>query len=78
MPSPYCVDDFKDKFDSLYRLVIVASARAIHLAKNEPRSFGSSLRSQKPTIKSLEEVLDGKLSYIPSGEEEETFMGYEE
>lgn len=78
MPSPYCVDDFKDKFDSLYRLVIVASARAIHLAKNEPRGFGSALRSQKPTIKALEEVLAGKLTYIPSGEEEETFMGYEE
>jgi DNA-directed RNA polymerase subunit K/omega len=50
--------------------VIVASARAIHLAKNEPRSFGSSLRSQKPTIKALEEVLAGKLSYVTSGEEE--------
>ena len=70
MPSPYCVDDFKEKFDSLYRLVIVASARAIHLAKNEPRSFVSSLRSQKPTIKALEEVLAGKLSYVTSGEEE--------
>lgn len=78
MPSPYCVDDFKEKFDSLYRLVIVASARAIHLAKNEPRGFGSALRSQKPTIKSLEEVLAGRLSYIASGEEEETFAEYED
>ena len=70
MPSPYWVDDCKEKFDSLYRLVIVASARAVHLAKNEPRGFGSSLRAQKPTIKALEEVLASKLSYVTSGEEE--------
>ncbi len=70
MPSPYCVDDFTDKFDSLYRLVIVSAARAIHIAKSEPRAFASALRGQKPTIKSLEEVLEGKLSYITSGEEE--------
>ena len=78
MPSPYCVDDFKEKFDSLYRLVIVASARAIQLAKNESRGFGSSLRAQKPTVKSLEEVLEGKLSYITSKDDGESLLDYEE
>jgi DNA-directed RNA polymerase omega subunit len=78
MPSPYCVDDFKEKFDSLYRLVIVASARSIQLAKTESRGFGSSLRSQKSTVKALEEVLNGKLSYINSGEEDEVLLDYEE
>lgn len=78
MPSPYCVDDFKDKFDSLYRLVIVAAARAIQLAKNEPKGYGGSLRAQKPTIKALEEVLEGKLSFVISGAEDEEFPDYEE
>ncbi len=78
MPTPYCVDDFKEKFDSLYRLVIVASSRANQVAKNEPRGFGSALRSQKPTIKALEEVLHGKLSYTTADEEDEHYMDYEE
>lgn len=78
MPTPYCVDDFKDKFDSLYRLVIVAAMRANQLAKNESRGFGSSLRAAKPTVKALEEVLAGKLSYTTADEEEEHYFEYEE
>lgn len=78
MPSPYCVDDFKDKFDSLYRLVIVASARAIQLAKTESRGFGSSMRAQKSTVKALEEVLSSKLSYITSDDEGEALLEYED
>ncbi|MFA7692382.1 MAG: DNA-directed RNA polymerase subunit omega [Candidatus Hydrogenedentes bacterium] len=76
MPAPYCVDDFKDKFDSLYRLVIVAASRVVHLSKNDPRGFGSALRGQKNTIKALEEVLDGKLTYINA--EEEIYLEDEE
>ncbi len=78
MPTPYCVDDFKDKFDSLYRLVIVAAARANQLSKNEPHGFGASLRSDKSTVKALEEVLAGKLSYAAVGEDEESFLDDEE
>lgn len=78
MPTPYCVDDFKDKFDSLYRLVIVAASRANQLSKNEPRGFGASLRSDKSTVKALEEVLAGKLSYAATDEEEEGYLDYEE
>lgn len=78
MPSPFCVDDFKEKFDSLYRLVIVAAARANQLGKNEPRGFGSALRSQKPTVRALDEVIEGKLLYTTAGEEEEHYMDYDE
>lgn len=78
MPTPYCVDDFKDKFDSLYRLVIVAAARANQIAKNEPHGFGASMRANKSTVKALEEVLEGKLSYTTTDEDDENFLDYEE
>lgn len=71
MPTPYCVDDFSDKFDSLYRLVIVASRRANQINKNESHAFGGLLHGRKPTISALEEVLAGKLSYS-TGEVEDT------
>jgi len=63
MPSPYSVDDFADKFDSLYRLVIVASRRANQLSKNESHGFGAAVKARKPTVDALDEVLAGKLSY---------------
>ncbi len=78
MPTPYCVDDFKDKFDSLYRLVIVAAARSNQLTKNEPHGFGASMRSHKNTVKALEEVLAGKLSSTTADEEEEHYLEYDE
>ncbi len=78
MPAPYCVDDFKDKFDSLYRLVIVGAARANQLSKNEPHGFGASLRADKPTVKALEEVLVDKLSYTTADEEDEHYMEYDD
>lgn len=78
MPTPYCVDDFKEKFDSLYRLVIIAASRANQLAKNEPRGFGSALRPRKTTVRALDEVLAGKLSYAIADEEDEHYMDYEE
>ena len=61
-----------------YRLVIVAAARANQLSKNEPHGFGASLRSDKSTVKALEEVLAGKLSYAAVGEDEESFLDDEE
>lgn len=70
MPTPYCVDDFSARFDSLYRLVIVAARRANQINKNESHAFGGLLHGRKPTISALEEVLAGKLSYS-TGEAEE-------
>ncbi|MCK5861231.1 MAG: DNA-directed RNA polymerase subunit omega [Candidatus Hydrogenedentes bacterium] len=78
MPTPYCVDDFKDKFDSLYRLVIVASSRANQLSKNEPHGFGASMRADKSTIKALDEVLEGKLLYDAAEEDGENYLEYDE
>lgn len=70
MPTPYCVDDFATRFDSLYRLVIVGARRANQINKNESHAFGGLLHGRKPTISALEEVLAGKLSYS-TGEAEE-------
>lgn len=78
MPTPYCVDDFKHKFDSLYRLVIVAAARANQLSKNEPHGFGASMRANKSTVKALDEVLVGKLSYATADDDEDHLLDDDE
>ncbi len=77
MPTPYCVDDFKDKFDSLYRLVIVAGKRANQISRTESHGFGAAARGRKPTIASLDEVMDGKLTYTTE-EEEQSFFAEED
>ena len=69
MPTPYCVDDFKTKFDSLYRLVIVASKRANQVTKHEAHGFGAAARGRKSTIAALEEVIAGKLTYTTAEDE---------
>jgi len=74
MPTPYCVDDFSGKFDSLYRLVIVASRRANQINKTEIHGFGGLLHGRKPTITALEEVLQDKLGYATGGSEDETYL----
>jgi len=74
MPTPFFVDDFKGKIDSLYRLVIVASRRANQISKNESHGFGAVARSRKSTVTALEEILDGKVGYFTSAEEEESFL----
>lgn len=74
MPTPYCVDDFSDKFDSLYRLVIVGARRANQINKNEAHAFGGMLHGRKPTISALEEVLQGKLSWSTGDADEAAFL----
>ncbi len=74
MPTPYSVDEFKEKVDSLYRLVIVGARRANQLSKNETHGFGGVTRAKKPTITALEEILDDKVGFYISDDEEETFM----
>jgi len=65
MPTPFFVDEFTGKIDSLYRLVIVASRRANQISKNEYRGhgFGFTVSSKKPTVMAVDEVLSGKLGY---------------
>ena len=69
MPTPYCVDDFRDKFDSLYRLVIVGAKRANQMTKHESHGFGAAARGRKPTITALEEVIEGKLTFTTAEDE---------
>ena len=73
MSHTISVDDFKDKFDSLYRLVIVASRRANMLSKPETRPLVET-DSKKPTTIALEEVLAGKVgARLITDEDEELF-----
>jgi DNA-directed RNA polymerase omega subunit len=74
MPTPYSVDDFKEKIDSLYRLVIVGARRATQISKNESHSFGGVTRGKKSTVTALEEILDGKVSYFTSDDDEEHYL----
>ncbi len=74
MPTPYSVDDFKDKIDSLYRLVIVAARRANQIAKSEAQSFSMAGRLRKSTVAALEEVLADKVGYYTGKEDEEDYL----
>jgi len=60
MPTPFFVDDFKGKIDSLYR--------------NESHGFGAAARARKSTVTALEEILDSRVGYFVSDEEEEHFL----
>ena len=71
MPTPFSVDDFKGKVDSLYRLVLLGSRRANQISKNESHGFGTVTRSRKSTVRALEEVLEGKVGYSTGDEDEE-------
>ncbi|MBI2436062.1 MAG: DNA-directed RNA polymerase subunit omega [Candidatus Hydrogenedentes bacterium] len=74
MPTPFYVDDFAGKIDSLYRLVIIGSRRANQINKNESHhGFAGANRGKKSTIMSLEEVLQDKLGFY-KGEEEEEYL----
>lgn len=70
MPTPYCVDDFNDKIDSLYRLVIAATKRANQIAHSEIRGFGAVVHGRKATIEALEEFRLGKVGYAIGDEDE--------
>lgn len=74
MPSPYSVDDFQGKIDSLYRLVIVGSRRANQITKNDSHGFGTTTSANKPTIRAVEEVLAEKVSFYSSDEEEDHYL----
>lgn len=66
------IEDFTGKIDSLYRLVIVAARRAQQLSKPDTRSL-VPIRSKKPTLTALEEILNDKVKYRTSKEDEEEF-----
>ena len=70
---PISPADFEDKFDSLYRLVIVAARRACQVNKTESRPL-VPVKSKKPTIVALEEILQGKVTYRTTKEDEEALI----
>ncbi len=68
----FSIEDFSGKIDSLYRLVIVASRRAQQLSKPDTRSL-VPVRSKKPTLTALEEILNDKVKSRTSKDDEEEF-----
>ncbi|GMU93852.1 MAG: hypothetical protein AMXMBFR4_29100 [Candidatus Hydrogenedentota bacterium] len=71
--SRISVEQFDDKIDSLYRLVILAAKRATQLSKPDARAL-VPVRSKKPTMTALEEVLAGKVKARIGGGDEEDFL----
>ena len=71
--SKISVEEFDDKVDSLYRLVILAGRRATQVAKPEVRPL-VPVRSKKSTITALEEILKGKVGYTTTTGEDEEFV----
>jgi DNA-directed RNA polymerase omega subunit len=63
--------DYRDKVDSLYRLVIICSRRASQISKPENRPL-VPVKSKKATMVALDEVREGKVTYelLPAGEDE--------
>ena len=73
MGRMYSPEDFRDKADSLYRLVLAAARRASQLAKPESRPL-VPVRSKKPTIVALEETLEGKVAVGEAKTDEEDYF----
>ncbi|MCL4695352.1 MAG: DNA-directed RNA polymerase subunit omega [Candidatus Hydrogenedentes bacterium] len=71
--SRISVEQFDDKIDSLYRLVILCARRASQVAKPDARPL-VPVRSRKSTITALEEVLQGKVKARIGGADEEEFL----
>jgi len=69
----YSPEDFDDKADSVYRLVLAAARRASQLAKPESRPL-VPVRSKKPTMVALEEILEGKVAVRETKTDEEDYF----
>ena len=73
MMKHYSVEDFKDKTDSLYRLVILAGRRASQVNRTESRPLVAT-HSRKPTMIALEEIYEGKVSYATGEQDAEDYL----
>ncbi len=47
--------------DSVYKLVILASKRAIEIAECQPKIAQTALAAKKPSTLALEEIAEGKV-----------------
>lgn len=72
----YSLDDFGDKIDSLYRLVILGARRANQIQKPEARVLLGG-RGRKPTVVALDEIKSGKVSYRTGNDNDEDLLGVE-
>jgi len=73
MSDIFSPEDFADKVDSLYRLVIICARRASQIAKPESRPL-VPVRSKKATMVALEEVLQGKVTYQTVTDDDHGFV----
>ncbi len=69
----YSPEDFEGKTESLYRLVLAAARRSAQLAKPEARPL-VHVRSKKPTVVALEEILEGKVAVSEARTDEEDYF----
>lgn len=60
--SYIAMEDLLEKVDSRYKLVILASRRAVELSKGGQRLVDISPKAKASTI-ALEEIREGKISY---------------
>ena len=70
MTTDFKVEDFENKMDSFYRLVIVAARRANMLSKPETRPLVET-EFRKPTMVALQEIVEGKVGARPDADEDE-------
>ncbi|HOD50804.1 MAG TPA: DNA-directed RNA polymerase subunit omega [Candidatus Hydrogenedentes bacterium] len=73
MARMYSPEDFAGKTDSLYRLVLAAARRAAQLSKPDARPL-VPVRSKKPTVVALEEILEGKVAVGEASTDEEGYF----
>lgn len=73
MSSNISVEQFDGKIDSLYRLVILAAKRATQISRPDARPL-VPVRSRKPTLVALEEILSGKVKPRIGESDEEGFL----
>jgi DNA-directed RNA polymerase omega subunit len=71
--SNISVEMFEGKIDSLYRLVILAAKRTAQISKPDSRPL-VPVRSRKPTLVALEEILSGKVKPRIGDSDEEGFL----
>lgn len=73
MDKTLSMDDFKNRCNSLYELVIAAARRASQLSKPETRPLVSTT-SKKPTMIALEEILQGKVEVHAGSLDDEDYL----
>lgn len=56
------VDTLVNKIGSIYKLVVIASQRAVELGEGAARLVDSNAEA-KPTNIALQEIMEGKISY---------------